>query len=52
MHQHGTGRDQPVDRLDRIANPAEAGGERGDGDVGARGSQAPEGMLPGDRESP
>jgi hypothetical protein len=42
-------RDQPVDRLDRLADPVEAVNQRGYGDVGARGSQTPEGML---RRSP
>ena len=45
VDQGGAGRDQPIDRLDRLTNPVEARRKRGDGDVGARGSQTPEGML-------
>ena len=36
---------QPVDRLHGLADPVEAAGDRGHGDVGSRGTQAPEGML-------
>jgi hypothetical protein len=49
VDQGGPGRDQSIDRLDRLTNPVEARRKRGNGDVGARGSQTPEGML---RRSP
>jgi pyrroloquinoline-quinone synthase len=37
--------DQPVDRVDRLAEPIQTGWDRGNGDVGSRGTQTPEGML-------
>ena len=39
-------RGEAVDGLHRVTDPVQAGGDGGDGDVGSRGTQAPEGMLP------
>ena len=46
MHQRRAGRDESIDRLDRLTNPAEARRKRGKGDVGAGGSQTPGGYAP------
>jgi len=37
---------EPVDGLHALTDPVEAGRDGGNGDVGSRGTQAPEGMLP------
>jgi hypothetical protein len=46
MNERGARGDEPVDRLDGLAQPVDSGGNRGDRDIRARGSQTPEGMLP------
>jgi len=46
MDEDGARGGQPVARLHRSADPVQAGGDGGDGYVGSRGTQAPEGMLP------
>jgi hypothetical protein len=45
VDENGTRRREAVDRLHAVADPLEAGWDRGNGDVGTRGTQAPEGML-------
>jgi hypothetical protein len=46
VDEHRPGGDEPVDRADRLADPFGALRQGRDGDVGARGTQTPEGMLP------
>jgi hypothetical protein len=45
MDEDGPPRHQPVDGVDRLADPFGAGRQGRNGDVGPRGTQTPEGML-------